>query len=326
MKTLYTLSQGGVHRADPALVDAPIRVYVAPTPQEREELGVSLGLDSYDLDAALDPEEVPRLEFIGHGSANIIWKQPKNVSVGAQLRFEVASLGLFVRPDAVVLITDSDVLDFSEREFRGVYNLTDFLLKQLLHTVHHFLGHLKVIKQINAELGSKLNASMENRYYLQMLALSESLIYYVDGIEANAAVLGKLRAVAQRLELTPGQIDALHDIHLDTQQCARQASIYSSVLSGLMDARGAIINNNVNILLKNLTLISVIFLPLNLIAGIGGMSEFSEWTRALDWRIAYALLVVGMSVFGWFTLRLILRIAEGRALKVWLRRRHKGRA
>jgi len=311
LKITYDFQNGEVHRTtDDA---APIRVYSMPSREERETLRELLGLDDYDLDAALDPEEIPRLEFGMHGGANIIWKRPKNVSIGAQLRFDVSSMGMFIRPDVVVLVTDGEP-DFGERDFRGVHTLNDFLLKLLLHTVHHYLGHLKVIKQINAELGSKISVSMENRYYLQMLALSESLIYYVDGIEANVAVLSKLRASAHRLELNPLQTDALHDIVLDMQQCARQAAIYSSVLSGLMDARGAIINNNVNTLLKNLTLISVIFLPLNLIASIGGMSEYSQWTAGLDWRLSYALLLVGMTIAGWLGLRLIVRLASGQGL------------
>lgn len=319
MRQTYCFRNGEVHCSEELV--APIWVYSVPTLQEREELRASLGLDDYDLDAALDPEEIPRLEFVENGCANIIWKRPKNVSIGAQLRFDVSSVGMFVRPDRLVMVTADEQMDFGEREFRGVHGINDFLLKQLLHTVHHYLGHLKVIKQINAELGSKISVSMENRYYLQMLALSESLIYYIDGIEANAAVLGKLRSASHRLALDERQQDSLHDIVLDMQQCARQAGIYSSVLSGLMDARGAIINNNVNTLLKNLTLISVIFLPLNLVASVGGMSEYSVWTGGLDWRISYSLLLIGMAVSGWLTWRVIIFMAEGRRLPSWRKRR-----
>jgi len=99
---------------------------------------------------------------------------------------------------------------------------------------------------------------------------------------------------------------------LDMQQYARQANIYSSVLSGLMDARGAIINNNVNTLLKNLTIINVIFLPLNLIASIGGMSEYSMMTHGLDWRVSYTLLVLSMAAIAWLTWVVILRVFNRR--------------
>ena len=121
---------------------------------------------------------------------------------------------------------------------------------------------------------------MENRYLLQMFALSESLIYYLNAIEANGAVLAKLRANAERLAFPKQDVEFLHG-SCGQPQCARQAQIYSTILSGLMDARGTIVNNNVNVLLKNLTFINIIFLPLTLIASIGGMSEFSMMTREL---------------------------------------------
>ncbi|MDQ8020435.1 MAG: magnesium transporter CorA family protein [Moraxellaceae bacterium] len=310
MKSNYEVHEGGLRPCEEGA--GLIRVFVAPGREERKELIEVFGLDSYDLDAALDPDEIPRLEVSTAGTT-MIWKQPKNVSVGAQLRFDVGSAGLFLRPGAMVLVTSEDHVPFGEREFRSVRDASDMLLKMLLHTVHHFQGHLKVIKQITAELGTKINVSMENRYYLQMIALSESLIYYIDAIEGNVAVINKLRAAADRLSFTPSQVDTLHDILLDTQQCVRQANIYSDVLSGLMDARGNVINTNISVLLKNLTLISVIFLPLNLLASIGGMSEFSTWTQHVDWRIAYAAFVLGMAVVGWCTWMLLTRVLNRRA-------------
>ncbi len=49
--------------------------------------------------------------------------------------------------------------------------------------------------------------------------------------------------------------------------------MYSTVLSRIIDARGNIISNNMSVLLKNLAIINVIFLPLHLLASIGGMPE-----------------------------------------------------
>jgi magnesium transporter len=149
---------------------------------------------------------------------------------------------------------------------------------------------------------------MENRYLLQMFALGESLVYYSDAIEGNGAVLTKLRNVASRLGMSESHIELLDDIILENKQASRQAYIYSSVLSGLMDARGTIVNNNMNVLLKNLTLINIVFLPLNLIAGIGGMSEWSVMTRSFDWRISYGLFTAGMVLIGWVTWIVMTRV------------------
>jgi magnesium transporter len=310
MKTGFALAEGTLVPVT-AADRAQILLYTAPDQDEKREVVQTLSMDPHDLESALDADEIARVEF-SPDCVSIIWKQPKNVSVEEQLRFDVGSIGLFLHQDRLIVIAGEDSPSFTEREFQRCAAPVDVLLKLLVHTVRHYLGHLKVIKQITAELSAKITGSMENQYLLQMLALGESLIYYINAIEANSGVLAKLHAHAQRLQLTPHQIDKLHDLGVDNQQCARQARIYSDVVSGLMDARGTIINNNVNTLLKKLTLINVIFLPLNLIASIGGMSEFSMMTQGIDWRIAYSLFAISMLALGWGSWHALVRVLEKR--------------
>ena len=59
---------------------------------------------------------------------------------------------------------------------------------------------------------------------------------------------------------------------------------------------------------KNLTIINIVFLPLNLVAGIGGMSEFTMWTTGIDWRVSYTILLVAMLLIGWVTAFLLGRM------------------
>jgi len=45
----------------------------------------------------------------------------------------------------------------------------------------------------------------------------------------------------------------------------------------------------------------VVFMPINILAGIGGMSEFSMMTRNIPWPVAYAAFTIGMAIVGWTT-------------------------
>ncbi|HAS81919.1 MAG TPA: hypothetical protein DCS43_04410 [Verrucomicrobia bacterium] len=170
---------------------------------------------------------------------------------------------------------------------------------------------------MSQELQAKLVTSMENKYLLQMFELGEGLVYYHNALESNFVILSKLRTAADKLRLTPEQITLLEDVSIENQQASKQASIYSTVLSGLMDARGTIINNNMNVLLKNLTIINIVFLPLNLIASIGGMSEFSAFTQGLSWRISYGLFSLAMVILGWITWWWLVKVLD--------RNQHRGR-
>ncbi|MND78078.1 CorA-like Mg2+ transporter protein [compost metagenome] len=45
-------------------------------------------------------------------------------------------------------------------------------------------------------------------------------------------------------------------------------------------------------------MINVVFLPLNLLASIGGMSEFSMMTAGLPWWLTFPALLLAMAVLG----------------------------
>jgi magnesium transporter len=309
MKTCFEIVEGAV--VSVAGETGMISVFEGPTERETEEILEALGIDRYDLDSALDPDEISRVEFVPH-HVSMIWKQPRPVTIEEGIRFEVLSVGLFLHFSNLTMIIGQGSIPFPAKDYQGVDSSVDVLLKYLFGTIRHYLGHLKAIKQITVDLESKIGASMENRYLLHMFALSESLIYYLNAIEANGAVLLKLAARAERLGFSKHQVDFLDDIVLENRQCARQAQIYSTVLSGLMDARGSIINNNMNVLLRNLTMINVVFLPLNLIAGIGGMSEFTMMTGGMDWKISYSLFLIAFGALGWLTWFLLIRFINKR--------------
>jgi magnesium transporter len=311
MKELFEIRAGTVVSVT-APVQAAISVYVNPDAAEHDEIRAGFGVSAHDVDSALDPDEISRIEF-ADGTTAIIWKRPRSLGAGRERAFEVASVGIYLRgTDALALVSATESVDFGPKPLHAVSSLADVWLTILRTTIHQFLGHLKSIKQVNQQLESKISTSMENRYLLQMFELGESLTYYLNAIEANGTVLVKMRANAMKLGLTPTQLESLDDLILDNQQCAREAQIYSSVLSGLMDARGTMINNNMNVLLKNLTLISVIFLPLNLIASIGGMSEFTMMTARVDWRVAYGVFVAAVVLLGWLTWMVLVRTTEVR--------------
>ncbi len=289
--------------------EGEVMVTISPDDREQALIQERFCLDDYDLNSALDQDEVPRAELI-NGRLLLIWKMPSTAKVLETVDLQVNVVGLVTHQEQIAFVGTSGDFAFSSREFRHISDTRDVMLAFLLRTIRHFVEHLKVIKQISTELEKKITVSMENKHLLQMFNLTESLVYYVDAIEGNGAVLTKLRTLSPQLGFQPNQSEMLDDIILENTQAARQAAIYSDVLSGLMDARGTIINNNMNVLLKNLTLINIVFLPLNLIASIGGMSEWSMMTQGIDWRISYAFFFVLMVAFGWGTWVLMNKLIE----------------
>ena len=279
-----------------------VLVYINPDAQERAMLCSTHQIDEHTLSSALDPDEVSRIEFSGD-TLSLIWKRAMNCSAKDNFYFNVGSFGLFLTKEHLVVVADEEIpLIGSGTRHNSKFNTPlELLLVILLGTIQHYLGHLKVIKMIAHDLQRRINTSMANEHLIQMFNLSESLVYYTNAISGNGIALGRVRSLVDKLNYEPRIIEMLDDIVIENNQCFKQAEIYSTVFSGLMDARGSLVNNNMSMLLKNLTIINIVFLPLNLIAGIGGMSEFSMMTHGIDWRISYSAFFAAMVVLGWIT-------------------------
>lgn len=303
----FKIIENRLLESDPA--SGQVVLAIAPDDNERANLKEEFRLDDYDMASTLDPDEAPRLET-SNDRMLLIWKVPQSTSVSEAGEFGVTVTGVCHVPDRVGFIRTSGDIVFNGREFRAVQDVRDVLLALLLQTVRYFVAHLRVIRTVSRELETKITVSMENRHLLQMFSLGESLVYYLDAIEGNGAVLAKLRNVASQHGFEPRHLEVLDNIISENNQAARQANMFSSVLSGLMDARGTVVNNNMNVLLKNLTLINIVFLPLNLIASIGGMSEWSMMTTGIDWRVSYALFSLAMVVLGWGTWLFMKKVIE----------------
>ena len=70
--------------------------------------------------------------------------------------------------------------------------------------------------------------------------------------------------------------------------------------------------NRTNIIVRRLTLITTIFMPLTLLAGIGGMSEWTMMTGAENWRISYPIFLAAMVALGAVNYYLLKRTESGR--------------
>ncbi|KPB27935.1 magnesium transporter CorA family protein [Pseudomonas syringae pv. syringae] len=276
---------------------AQVLWFSKPDAGERRLLLERFHLDEHAVASALDPDEISRIEF--HPDALfVIWKRPENYSGKDSFSFDVSSFGVLLSRDQLVLICDDEQPLSALGAHRPLDQPLDILLELLFNNIHHYLGHLKVIKMVARELQQKFNSSLENRHLLQMFNLSESLVYYINAIHSNGAVLTRLRNHAQGRQYAADSLALIDDMIIENDQCYKQAEIYSTVFAGLMDARGNLVNNSTNTLLRKLTLINVVFLPLNLIAGIGGMSEFSMMTAPLHWWVAYPALLLAMLGLG----------------------------
>lgn len=105
--------------------------------------------------------------------------------------------------------------------------------------------------------------------------------------------------------LSKTQFDDSQQILRDIESLDGHTAFLFEKINFLMDATVGFININQNKVVKRLTRISVVFLPLNVLAGIGGMSEFSMMTQGIPWPVSYGFFTVGLAIVGWLTFAII---------------------
>jgi magnesium transporter len=123
-------------------------------------------------------------------------------------------------------------------------------------------------------------------------------------------VLDTRRAVSFLMRgkfLTSAQHEDARQILRDIESLDGHTSFLFGKINFLMDAVVGFININQNQRVSKLTKISIVFMPINILAGIGGMSEFSMMTSGTPWPVAYGVFTVGMALVGWLTYLALLQ-------------------
>ncbi len=119
--------------------------------------------------------------------------------------------------------------------------------------------------------------------------------------------------------LTPLQFEEARQIVRDIESLDGHTTYLFGKINFLMDATVGFININQNKRVSKLTTISIIFVPINILAGIGGMSEYTMMSGDLGirWPVAYGIFLVGSALIGWATYTAI-RAYEARQAKKML--------
>ncbi len=101
--------------------------------------------------------------------------------------------------------------------------------------------------------------------------------------------------------LKTDQVQSCNQIVRNIESLNSHTAFLFDKINFLMDATIGFININQNKRVNQLTVFSVVFMPLNMLAGIGGMSEYSMMTEGIPWPISYGAFVLGSGLIGYAT-------------------------
>lgn len=245
-----------------------------PTPSEIGTLKTALKVPDDFLADILDVDERSRME-IEDDMLLMIYRIPyQNLSNG--FPFTTVPLGIVLAKDSLVIIChkNNEVLDdFFSRSGKGIIIETkiDLILHLFLRTTMFYHRYLKQINNQTGMIEQELEKSTRNKELHRLLKMEKCLVYFTTSLRSNEMMMLKLKTSKWIREYEFSQ-DLLDEATIENRQAIEMAKIYSDIQSGMMDAFASVISNNLNIVMKQLTIITIILMIPTLIASFYGMN------------------------------------------------------
>lgn len=246
-----------------------------PVDEEIDDISASLNIPRDFLAAALDEEERPRIES-EDGISLILIDIPEETGGDMQYLYDTLPLGIIITKDCIVTVGLSDnpvIRQFKEGKIKSffTYKKTRFLLLILYYTAKQYLKYLRIIDKKSTEFEEILQKSIRNEALLTLMNLQKSLVFFSTSLKSNEIVLEKIMKFSP-VKFYEEDVELMEDVIIENKQAIEMANIYTTILTGTMDAFASIINNNMNVIIKILASITIILSIPTIITSFYGMN------------------------------------------------------
>lgn len=266
---------------------------------DREELRTNYHLTDEFLTYASDPVERARVEYdelietwlivynvplsVTGSSPQII--QPCSLMVRHnQLFVFVTAATKFIIEDATVL-TDSD-------QTQGVW---DTVFNLLYKMTTGFFDYIQQMGEMRVHVEEHLRHNTTSKQIFQLADLSKNQIYFLTGANSNVVAISQLRLLIDRgdkMRLDKRSTERLQDIEVEARQVQEMLELNVDIVDKVSNTYNNLLNNNLNNVMKILTIYSVVLMIPPIIFGFYGMNTHLP-VADKDWSW---LFTIGLSV------------------------------
>jgi magnesium transporter len=293
--------------------------YVDPTHAQLHALVGPLGIHSLSIEDCFDDQQVPKIDLFPDHAFILV-----NSYGYGERRLATDEMDFFLGKNYLVSVSGRGNTD------RGFHGRLEERVRQdldtarkgpdfLLHTILDFAvdGKFGAIEALEEDINATEEAMLADApaFNLQdLMFLRRALLALRKGLYHEREVLMKI-CRRDCPFVSEAAIYYFRDIYDHLAKFFELIEINRDIVTSLTEMYLSLINNQMaraanrtNRTVRRLTLITTIFMPLTLIAGVGGMSEWSMMTGPQNWRIAYPAFIAGMVLIGalnYFLLRWI---------------------
>ena len=296
--------------------------YCDPDLETLQPLMTALNIHPLSVEDALNEEQLPKLDLFPDYSFMVF-----NIFESIDSEVITHELDLFIGSNFLVSSTKRDksgqpllagIERAVERERERIKNGTSLLLHLITDMVVD--RKFQAIDQIEIKLDQDEDDILANTRDFDLSRLMDSrssLMVIRKSVFYEREVISKLIRKDSKF-VSDQSIIFFRDVydHLsryyEISETARdQVTSLMEIHLSMISNRMAKTSNRTNAIMRRLTLITTIFMPLTLISGIGGMSEFTLWVGEENFKIGYLVLFVVMILIAALNFTLLKRMESG---------------
>lgn len=267
-----------------------------PTDKEIEFVNEVTAIPEEYIKAALDEEERARIEVEDDVLLSLFDIPVLEEDSGSDYyTYSTLPFAFISNKKTVVTVCLKESIitqNFMLNRIKGfaTWKRTRFLLQLLYATSTKFLQYLRQIDKTSTRIQNELNKSMKNKELIQLLDIEKSLVYFSTSLRGNSFVIDKINRT-EGIKFYEEDTDLWEDVGIENRQAIEMCNIYRDILSGTMDAFASVISNNLNIVMRTLTILTLLVAVPSMIAAFFGMNTGVPW----EGEIAGFWIVIAIS-------------------------------
>jgi len=256
------------------------------------------------LNDIADTDERPRIETEGNWLLTLFRVPVPNNEIDTDTPYNTVPIGVLTNNEIIITVcyyqTEvlADFIRYSRRKKIDVRNKLDLILRLLHSSAVWFLKYLKQIQANVKKAERELEKSIRNEELQTLMKLQSTMVYFNTSIRGNQVVTSRLKNIFNDTDYLDN--DLYEDVVIEQEQAFSTVKIYSDILTGTMDAFASIISNNVGIIMKRMTSISIVLMVPTLIASFYGMNVdiyLEHFPHAFTWIVIASICLSGLAFF-----------------------------
>ena len=267
---------------------------IDPTIEEIEIISKETGALVEFISAPLDMAERPRIDIEEEQTLIIISTSHEQVNDENEINYRTIPVGIIFYEDYLITVCRRNLKEFDNLlkvKNLDITNNNKFISKISLDIATSYLKILNVIQIETNKIESLLKVETKKQYFLHLLSLEKTLVYFNNALNANEILLNKLFRFNQ-LDYSKEDLVILEDIIIEMKQAGEMAKLNGSIISSIRQAFESISNNNLNVTMKSLATITIVINIPMLVTSFFGMNLAFPQEITKSFLFIYILVLI----------------------------------